>query len=522
MPRGRPSLGRTKEEALAARREQIRKNVQAFRQRKQAHHELDDGSTVKDQGYTFVVENSKRDDDRGSKELSVRDSGQNPDPIDSVAFQLISQMAAIQNNWSGDQSCLSLALPLELKATKLSLQQLVAGAAHTFCPSKPAGGVGPHWTQTLPLLANLHSTLDLSIQALCLLQIGNVHSQPWLVHQSLSFYDRALSALRVTLINAQNGTHETHDFKMEIFAAAMALAAYELLSEGKGDKRTRGWKAHIEGAVTYLNMFPGLDIMSFCHQLSFHFLETICIFDALGARRPSCFSTSRWWRSNVDCLVDETYGALLRMITTLPSMLEKVDEAQNSLAHGEEVAGWTDLLRQCMRLEAAFVDWFERTLSQNIARQPWTNAEVPACVLQASPHLDPDPSIEFPSLYFARMYLLYWSCMILVYESLITVRQNIELEAAVDTLPTTSPSLDPVVQYLTIAHTFALKIRYSVRYCARPEHGVVGRSVMLLPIWIARNHLKGCGDTEAEWCDGVIEGLGMNDLSFGLKVKKGL
>lgn len=34
MPRGRPPILRTKEEALNARREQVRKNVQAFRRRK--------------------------------------------------------------------------------------------------------------------------------------------------------------------------------------------------------------------------------------------------------------------------------------------------------------------------------------------------------------------------------------------------------------------------------------------------------------------------------------------------------
>lgn len=49
--------------------------------------------------------------------------------------------------------------------------------------------------------------------------------------------------------------------------------------------------AHIEGATSYLNMFPDLNVCEFSHEACFHFLETICIFDALGARRPNCVSS---------------------------------------------------------------------------------------------------------------------------------------------------------------------------------------------------------------------------------------
>ena len=527
MPRGRPPLSHTKEEALAARREQVRKNVQAFRRRKQQHTGPVYRYTVKSRSYTFVQENPDRANGHGWVDKAFNDQpelglevvqqlGETP----SLPYRPRSVRSQSQSSRTGNsdyETSLSAALPLEINVANLSLQQLVAAATVSY---QHSGAIGPPWTQTPLYLINLDPTLDLSLQALCLLQIGYVHSQTWLLHQSISLYDRAVKALRVTLTDPRYGPDGIYGFRPEIFGTAMALASYELLSQNARTERGMGWMAHIEGAVTYLNMFPGLDVLALCHQLSFHFLEAICIFDALGARKSSCFSNSKWWRNNVDRLSDQGYGALLRMITTLPSVLEKIDEAQKMV--GGEESGWLGLLGLCQKLEAAFLDWFEHNLNQNSARQTWTGAGKRACVLSDSADLDPDPNVEFPSLYVARLYLLYWSCMILLYESFITIYQTLGLDAAVDPLSMTIPRPTSSFHYHTTAHVFALKVRYSVGYCLRAGHGIIGKGIIMLPLWIARKNLRSCGDEEAKWCDGEIERLGMRDISFGLKVKKGL
>ena len=511
------------------RREQVRKNVQAFRRRKQQHTEPVDRCTVKSGSYTFVQEkiNGVNGHDREEKafedqpELGLEVVQQASEAI-SLPYRprsVCSQTQSSRKCNSDYDPSLSVALPLEIHAANLSLKQLVAAATISFTPRQPSGTIGRHWTETLSVIANINSTLDLSLQALCLLQIGDVHSQTWLLHQSISLYDRALKDLRATITDPRNGPDGLHGFRVEIFATAMALAFHELLSQNARSERSIGWMAHIEGAVTYLSIFPGFDVFALCHQLSFHFLETICIFDALGARKPNCFSNSKWWRNNVDRLSDQAYGALLRMITTLPSVLEKIDEAQEMVG-GEEEAEWMGLLGVCQKLEAAFLDWFERNLDQNPARQTWTGAGKGPCMLLDPDHLDPDLNVEFPSLYIARIYLLYWTCMILLYESLITIHQNLGFDAAVDPLSTTIPRANPPLHYGTSAHAFALKVRYSVRYCLRPGHGIIGKNIIMLPLWIARKNLRSCGDEEAKWCDGVIERLGMRDISFGLKVKK--
>ena len=59
MPRGRPPIPRSKEEALNIRRSQIRKNVQAFRKRQK--EEIIEGcppSRYEEEGITFVLEDA--------------------------------------------------------------------------------------------------------------------------------------------------------------------------------------------------------------------------------------------------------------------------------------------------------------------------------------------------------------------------------------------------------------------------------------------------------------------------------
>ena len=529
MPRGRPPLHHTKEEALAARREQVRKNVQAFRRRKQQQTEPVGRCTVKSGVYTFVQENINGANGHDGAEKAFEDQPELGKEVVQQAGEAISlpfrprsvcsQTQSLEKSQSDYETSLSVPLPLEIHAANLSLKQLVAAATISFTPRQPSGTIGRHWTETLSVIANINSTLDLTLQALCLLQIGDVHSQTWLLRQSISLYDRALKDLRATLTDPRNGPNGLYGFRVEIFATSMALAFYELLSQTARSERSIGWMSHIEGAVAYLSMFPDFDVFALCHQLSFHFLETICIFDALGARKPNCFSNSKWWRNNVDRLSDQGYGALLRMISTLPSVLEKIDQAQETV-DGEQEAGWIGLLGVCQRLETAFLGWFERNMEHNPARQTWTGTSKGTCMLVDADHLDPDPDVEFPSLYVARIYLLYWTSMILLYESLITIHENLGLDAVVDPLSTTIPSPTSSLHYDTAARAFALKVRYSVRYCLRPGHGIIGKSIIMLPLWIARKNLRSCGDVEAKWCDGEIKRLGMGGISFGLKVKK--
>lgn len=135
----------------------------------------------------------------------------------------------------------------------------------------------------------------------------------------------------------------------------MALATYELL-QGSSVSENRAWMYHIEGASSHLNHFPELDVCSCSLQLSFLSLETICRFDALGARKPPCFSTSEWWRRTVDRFRDHLYGALLRVVTSLPTLLQEWDESMELSTSVGAYERWFNLLQMAFCIETTFLN----------------------------------------------------------------------------------------------------------------------------------------------------------------------
>lgn len=126
---------------------------------------------------------------------------------------------------------------------------------------------------------------------------------------------------------------------------------------------------------------------------------------------------------------------------------------------------------------------------------------------------DPETDFDFPSLYVARLDLLYWSCNTLLYESMTAILQNLLYFTPYSPSSTKAPPR-PDDYYTATTLNFALKTRRSVHFCLLPEHGIIGTSLILLPLWIVRNHLRDRGDVEARWCDGVLEGMGKRNMVF--------
>lgn len=414
-----------------------------------------------------------------------------------------------------------IAIPPEINAARMSRQQFTSNAAIAFLPAQHSqdavsSETGSHWAQLIPDLVNRNDVLDSSVQALCLMQISHVKQERWLLRSSLTFYDKALQALQGALAGPAKA------FRVELFAATMALATYELL-QGIDTNESRGWMHHIEGASSYLNAFPELDVCSFSLQLSFHFLETICIFDALGARKPSCFSKSKWWQGTVDRFGAHGYGALLRMITSLPTLLQDCDESVSLSASVEVYDKWSALLQTAFQMETAFLDWFQTTMAQLLPYQ-LTVASAPQEAWNLD-HANVQSNILFPNIYIARLYLLYWSSMILLYESIAELLIKIETYLGQNKIQS-SNRCDPrhnacmLDHHTQLSRAFAIKVRESAHFCLQPEIGIVGKTVILLPLWIARNHLQDRGDGEARWCSALLHQLGQNNLTFGLRVRK--
>ena len=522
MPRGRPPIPRTKEEALIARREQVRKNVQAFRKRKQSQNSSNAVRTrTKDDAYTFVLEDlgqleSGDHGHRVSSENATVDSNIpqiNKDRARAISSQETFREPSVLALRHGTTSGLSFvaSVPASVDGGPASLQQYSSNFTHAFFSSRAT--TGTHWSQMLPALVNRNHTLDTSIQALCLLQVGHNRGNH-IFPQSLLLYNRALKGLQSSLV--QHG----HGFKVEIFAAMMILGVYELLQgtsvEGKS------WMAHFEGGATYINLFSYSDVIKTSPQMAFHFLEAICIFDALATRKQTWCSTSKWWRDTVDQFGGEAYGSLLRMLTSLPGVLEQCDRAMSLEISSEAVDEWIRLLRLCLRLEDAFLGWLKRTTaSEKPDFQPLIKI-----IAEPIPLGETDLPLvtTFPDLFTARLYLLYWSSIILLYDTIIAILRKFHPYSSgaypyqllcadiIDSRSTTQA-------YVTTSHLFSTIILRSVPYCLEQKHIVLGKSILLLPLITARDHFRKCEENGlSERCDQWLERLGWEKLKFGLRV----
>ena len=496
------------------RREQIRKNVQAFRKRKQEQAKSDESGPVvrEDHGYTFV-----------SEELDPsRHRPSNPEVVRTLDIRPRSKDPPLSDVSSVSQETLRQPfLPLipVINDGPASLQQFASNVAYTFPPETTI--TGAHWSQVFPRLVNRDRTLDFSIQALALLQVGSLNHDDEVLSKSLIAYHRALKSLQSALVHSENG------FRLEVFISTMALGTYELACGTNIDGR--GWMLHFEGGIAYIKLFSAIGGCILNHRVAFHFLETICVFDSLGSRRSSCFFTSRWWQDSVKQFGGESYGPLLEMITCLPGVIEQCDRAAVSETSPELAVECTRLLRLCLRLEEAFLTWFHKTMKMEhlgepqIGPQPSTSSSlIPSGGLQE--HID--SHIFFPDFYSARLYLLYWSSIILLYDSITTVFYKLHPEfsesSTLSSMPThdfdSAAAIISPQAYTATSHAFSSFILRSVDFCLKRKHGVVCKSLIILPLHVARDHFKSYQNEErAEMCEKRLGNLGQTNVQFGLR-----
>ena len=523
MPRGRPPLARTKEEAQAARREQIRKNVQAFRDRKKGVEQAGRcQSDVKEDGYTFLIEepaqsNQKDEGQEPSTEcIASLTSRAVPDHCDDLSRLQNDGPQKLQDEPQVLRQAHALSdfdkVTISIDNGPAALQQLTSSVIFTFSPKNPV--VGPHWCQVMPSFVNRDYTLDLSIQALCLLQISLLSSNINARAESLSLYHSALRSLRLAL------NRSPKRFSIEIFTAIQILGGYELFHGTQKGKKS--WKLHIEGAGSYLNTFTSLDQSVLSHPMFFHWLDSICIFDALGSRRPSRLSSSNWWRRSVDKYGGEVYGSLLRMLTTLPGILQQCDHAVSLNNAPESTEEQLRLLRVCLKMEDAFLDWFDRTLDA----EEGTVCEKDALQSMHDRRKDSRQgnAFQFSSIFTARLYLLYWSSMVLLYESITDLLNTLHPEAVSSgqipiAVTGSSNAIVSPQAYVASAESFASSILLFAPFCLDLKFGIIGRSLALLPLFVARNYWRRIGDeAQAALCDERLEALGQKEMEFGLRV----
>ena len=510
MARGRKPIQRTVEEAQKARREQVRRNVQAFRQRKNALKLEQECDSHKEKHWIFV-EDGLALVDRTSKlaeksnltpsdssvgctslflsELDLRTKGSIPRCSSRSHNTSIHPIQSHQlKNARNFES-----LPPEIHSATLSRQQLVSNSAEIFFPgsgmaSAQFNQIGPHWVHILPIMVNNCKVMDTAVQALCLLQITSIEKQGWLYQASRSYYGQALQKLSFAL------SHDHRIFQKGVFATSIALSIYELFDCTTDDGNV-GRMVHLRGAASYLERFSSNnDVLGY--PISFYFLETVCIFDALRSRKASPYAQSQWWDRSLSTFGGGTYGPLMRLMTLLPPLLEQSDILILSPGGNESFEVCLELLERALVLEGRLNSWLDDTI------RSWSDFRFDDVPTSTKSFLDSTyiQRLSFPSLFVARLYLLYWSSIIVLHGVLSSVESFIER----------CPKTSPIVHEQQEAHKHAVNICKAAGYCLQPCHGMIGKSALMLPLWIARLHFESCSAQEARYCSKVLNELGQN------------
>ena len=552
MARGRKPNPRSQEEALQIRREQIRRNVRAFRDRKRG----DDGKRNKEGSSELSAFVLERPEEKCLNKSSIavartqKTSSPSAPLVDeqpsdlkhhsssalwteddtraatlpatladglSVDHHPSSSALNIQTSTTSGISCdshctflretkVSGLLPPEINSAVLCRRQFVANSSMLFVPKKQGqpkenSDLGPHWAQNIHRMAVLSDILDEHLQPLCLLQIAHLQQDRDLLEASRYYYCQALQTLR-TLSRSEDVLWK------ELFLSAMILGIYELFN-GTVDRCT-GWQCHWQGASSYLRRFTSFN-ESLTDSLYFHFLEAACIFDAIMQRKPSPLSTTKWWKRSIDCNAGGIYGQLLRVMTLLPGLLEQFDYLTGVPPNLETCTQKATLMNDCFLLEDWFKDWFEDTAGK-VADFCYDDVGDFITLSDIPSPRSPDVQYSFPNLWIARLHLLYWSSIILLLEVMTDLVFDLSKKATHDPSSISPPwALDSSIMLgnvTTQANLFATNIRRSAAFCLRPCNGLVGKSIILQPLCVARNHLRQADEEQARWCTTVLGRLG--------------
>lgn len=564
MARGRKPLPRTKEETLQIRKEQVRRNVRAFRDRKKAGKGNDsvevrngavtshDGRSAKlcrSESFQSVIRTpripvlSHLHVDTPS--LAVPHRSATASPMKEAAFDAIlpprltdgllrdrrfppstlQAEAGIDSevnrlgagfhlasknghslSWhkqmiTGEctlqapgvllaSSGASNRLPREVDNALLVRRQFVANTSTLFVPPNQGGeldgavNLGPHWVKNVLFMVVPGDVVEQSLYPLCLLQIAYLKQDHNLLSASRYYYGQALRALRTSCRSANVAWRH-------LFMCAMTLATYELFN-GTGGCCV-GWQCHLDGASAYLRRFARFD-ESMTDISYFYYLEAVCIFNPLKKRKSSRLSMSTWWRHCIEKYAGETYGSLLRLITPLPAYLEQFDYLVNlpSDTDTDTQNRKTVLLDHGFVLEHQFKTWLEDA-AKNVSSFSFEEV-ADSFVLSDTPTPAPsDVNYSFPSLWIARLYLLYWASVILLLEAMTALVLDLSDDSArKQNLPfsTCNLRISAMLEHMiTQAKKFAMDIRRSTPFCLRPCNGILGKSIVLLPLWVAQQHV---------------------------------
>ena len=213
----------------------------------------------------------------------------------------------------------------------------------------------------------------------------------------------------------------------------------------------------------------------------------------------------------------DLYCRILDLMIKIPSIMESLDRLAFSTHRATETTVLSRLLQICSGLHEQLTTWNKDLKKQVDGELYWI---VPS--LAHSPADDPirgrifPLAFNFPSLNIAQLLLLYWSTLIVLYQTIQGIQQrlircgkeNTEMELNLryeDTADRDERWLDHNCPSTSRVADLAKNICQSLEYCYRRKNGMLGLQSTVFPRWVAHEFYSSQPDCLREliWCSEV-------------------
>ena len=391
-------------------------------------------------------------------------------------------------------------IPIDISKRHLHRVQLLSTFLDLYLPKRYEKSMMSHFAYIaeLPYVDLASPLLQVSIDTLCLAELGSLYEDERCLHESRARYVRALPILANELAKPKSKQMRND----HILAAITILALCELFdSIGTGNHGGQGWISHVSGAQGYIRETGPESITTPFGWLLFHNIRHSSLCMGFVRRKAAFFAEPQWLEVTKDLAHTDPYVALYDVALQIPGVLERADIISIADSIPADFAG---LCRDICQLRADLADWLQ---SRHIDASRELYQIVDVRDMSEFSHLCFDRTFQtvfyFDSVQMCSQQQLYWiSCLVLDF-TLLAICRRFQVSETFPRLRLrdfTDRTGEDIERDVFVAATSYCR---TIPFCCEPESASVGRIGTFL-LRITQGYFEQCGHCrEFEWCKAV-------------------
>lgn len=362
------------------------------------------------------------------------------------------------------------------------------------------------YIQNLPYVDLASPLLQVSIDTLCLAEIGSLYEDERCLQECRERYTRALPMLS----NELGKPASKQMRKDHVLTAITILALCELFDAiAKGNPGSQGWISHVNGAQQYIRASGPDAISTPFGWLLFHNIRHSSLCMGFSQRKALFFAEPKWLALTTELGQADPYVALYDVVVQVPGVLERAD----SLSTAESIpADFSGLCRDICQLRSDLEGWKEEK-HVDVGREIHRIIDVRDMKEFAHMCLDRtfQTVFDFDSVNICSQFQLYWTSLLLLDFTLLSICRRFQVSEPFPRLQLedfTTRTEEDIERDLFVSATSYCR---SIPFCCEPESASIGRIGTFL-LRITQSYFEQCGHCkELEWCKNVQSMLGGPD-----------